>query len=782
MQSRGLCGEQRCHREINAGTRHVEAVAGWDDEGDDPARHAKFFHPLHRQWQRGFRRRGGKAQCGRLGDSSSEFSDRNAQNQQNQCKHRRKDEQRNIAGDEELAEWHQRGNSHAAHGVGKSSAGGDGRHHHNDLGEAEHGFRQRLQDDEKWDTLWLGQHCQRGTEQQREDSNLKDLIFGDRLGDVFRENIQQNLLPGLWLRSGRDGMNRGGKRDSGARLRNVDCNCAQDEAKGGDDLKKDQGFDGHATHTAELIVARDTADDTAKDERRHDHADEAEKDIAEEVGLRGELGRVYPEFRTCKHREKCPDQQRAAAESERDEKAKGDPAKSDCELRRCVQEAFANTCDEERSGSSGKRADWNAAQNRGGCGFHRWDGWLQASHYPMNMPRIAFLECSRCHLLHDPTTPQTVCTACSGTLYVRYDLSDATGLARRALIGTSAQDKRWSGMGRYAQVLPDVEPVTLGEGWTPMLKSRRYENVWLKEEGANPTGTFKARGLALAVTMARHYGLKKLAAPSAGNAGGALAAYAAAAGIEAHIFMPKDVPLANQVECLAYSAHLTLVDGLISDCGRIVAERKAAEGWFDVSTLKERFRVEGKKTMGYELVEQLGWEYPDAVFYPTGGGVGMIGMWKAFEEMEQLGWVNGKRPRMIAIQAAGCAPVARAFEQGEHVSQMWQNAHTFASGLRVPKPYGDSIILEIVRASGGTVLALTDDQIFASLRDWAAREGLLLSPEGAAATAAYDHLLGAGFLTEKDRVVLFNTGSGNKYTDVLAAKFKEQGAFEALQR
>jgi threonine synthase len=333
-------------------------------------------------------------------------------------------------------------------------------------------------------------------------------------------------------------------------------------------------------------------------------------------------------------------------------------------------------------------------------------------------------------------------------------------------------------MWRYAQVLPDVEPVTLGEGWTPMLRSRRNAHVWLKEEGANPTGTFKARGLALAVTMARHYGLKKLAAPSAGNAGGALAAYAAAAGIEAHILMPKDVPLANQVECAAYGAHLTLVDGLISDCGRMVAERKAAEGWFDISTLKEPFRVEGKKTMGYELVEQLGWEYPDAVFYPTGGGVGLIGMWKAFEEMEELGWVTGKRPKMIAIQAAGCAPVARAFERGEKASTMWEKAHTFASGLRVPKPYGDALILEIVRASGGTVVALEDEVIFDSLLDWAAHEGVLLSPEGAAATAAYDHLLGTGFLKADQRVVLFNTGSGNKYTDVIAAKLRERGRLQ----
>jgi threonine synthase len=326
-------------------------------------------------------------------------------------------------------------------------------------------------------------------------------------------------------------------------------------------------------------------------------------------------------------------------------------------------------------------------------------------------------------------------------------------------------------MWRYNAVLPSVDPVTLGEGWTPVLPSKRYPNVVVKEEGANPTGTFKARGLAMAVTMARHYGLRKLAVPSAGNAGGALAAYAAAAGIECHIFMPKDVPMANQVEGAAYGAHVTLVDGLISDCARIVNERKEAEGWFDISTLKEPFRIEGKKTMGYELVEQNGWEYPDAVFYPTGGGVGLIGMWKAFEEMEQLGWVKGKRPKMIAVQAAGCAPVARAFDAGDEVSTMWQNAATFASGLRVPKPYGDRIILDIVRESGGLALALSDAELFASVKDWASQEGILLSPEGAAATAAYDHLIANGFLKPSDKVVLFNTGSGNKYTDVLAEAF-----------
>ena len=383
------------------------------------------------------------------------------------------------------------------------------------------------------------------------------------------------------------------------------------------------------------------------------------------------------------------------------------------------------------------------------------------------MPLISHLECSRCHAQLDANKPQTVCTQCAGALYVRYDLSSAKGTAVRDAIGSTEADHCWSGMWRYRDVLPEIDPVTLGEGWTPMLASRRYTNVYLKEEGANPTGTFKARGLSLAMTMARHYGIRKIAVPSAGNAGGAASAYAAAAGIEAHIFMPKDVPLANQVECIAYGAKMTLVDGLISDCARIVTERKEQEGWFDLSTLKEPFRIEGKKTMGYELAEQLSWTYPDAVFYPTGGGVGLIGMWKAFEELEELGWVTGKRPKMIAIQAAGCAPVARAWEEHQQVSQMWQNGATFASGLRVPKPYGDYIILDIVRKSRGTVVALTDEQIFASLLDWASNEGIFLSPEGAAATAAYDHLLATGFLQASDRVVLFNTGSGVKYLEAL---------------
>jgi threonine synthase len=385
------------------------------------------------------------------------------------------------------------------------------------------------------------------------------------------------------------------------------------------------------------------------------------------------------------------------------------------------------------------------------------------------MPKITHLECSRCHETLSADKPQTVCPKCTGALYVRYNLAPLKGIANRQQIAKATSPTGWTGMWRYRCVLPDVEPVTLGEGWTPMLRSRRYPSVFIKEEGANPTGSFKARGLALGVTMARHYGLKKLAVPSAGNAAGALAAYAAAAGMEAHIFMPKDVPFANYVEAVLYGAKITLVDGLISDCGRMVAERKEKEGWFDISTLKEPFRVEGKKTMGYELVEQLGWEYPAAVFYPTGGGVGLIGMWKAFGELEELGWVKpGRRPRMIAVQSAGCAPVARAFEQGEKASQMWQNAATFASGLRVPKPYGDYIMLDILRESGGVGVSFPDEQILASLKDWAKNEGIFLSPEGATATAAYDHLLSTGYLKPEDRVVLFNTGAGLKYTDVTA--------------
>src|SRR5271156_4198444 len=339
------------------------------------------------------------------------------------------------------------------------------------------------------------------------------------------------------------------------------------------------------------------------------------------------------------------------------------------------------------------------------------------------MPSIAFLECSRCQNQISASQYQTVCPKCAGALYVRYDIENLKKTAKRPEAG--GQQSMW----RYKDVLPQVDPVTLGEGWTPILPSRRNPNVFLKEEATNPTGTFKARGMSMAGSMARQYGLKKLAAPPAGNAAGALAAYAAAAGIEANIFMPKDVPFANYLEGVAYGANVTLVDGLISDCARIVNERKEKEGWFDISTLKEPFRVEGKKTMGYELVEQLGWTYPDAVIYPAGGGVGLIGMWKAFAELEELGWVApGKRPKMIAVQSSGCAPVVRAFENKSSATEPWQNAATFAAGLRVPKPYGDYIMLEILRDSAGVAVAISDDQILASLQDWARNEGIFLSP------------------------------------------------------
>jgi threonine synthase len=396
------------------------------------------------------------------------------------------------------------------------------------------------------------------------------------------------------------------------------------------------------------------------------------------------------------------------------------------------------------------------------------------------MPRIASLECSRCRHHVSAETPQTLCPVCAGALYVRYDMKELGRTAHRDDAARRAASSKTSlGMWRYASVLPDVQPVTLGEGWTPMLQSKRYPGLLIKEEGSNPTGSFKARGLSMAVTMAKHYGLKHLAVPSAGNAAGALAAYAAAAAISAHLYMPKDVPFANYLEGVIYGADVHLVDGLISDCARLVAgeiasQRRAdtptEEIWFDISTLREPFRVEGKKTMGYELVEQLCWQYPDAVFYPTGGGVGLIGMWKAFDEMEQLGWVEpgSKRPKMYALQAAGCAPVARAFDAGAPASEFFQNAATFASGLRVPKPYGDSIILDIVRQSGGRALAVSDEAILASILDYAKHEGIFLSPEGAAATAAYDRLIASGELKPSDRVVLFNTGAGLKYTDMTA--------------
>jgi threonine synthase len=376
------------------------------------------------------------------------------------------------------------------------------------------------------------------------------------------------------------------------------------------------------------------------------------------------------------------------------------------------------------------------------------------------MATVKFFECTKCGAQLPADQPQTLCPKDAGSLYVRYDFADAN----RDLVRTGP-----ASMWRYSPVLPPVEAISLGEGFTPMLPSRKLKNVYIKDEGLNPTGSFKARGLCMAVTMARHYGLKKLAIPSAGNAAGALAAYCAAAGMEAHIFMPRDVPRANLVECKSYGAHVTLVDGLISDCARMVNERKQQEGWFDISTLKEPWRVEGKKTMGYEAVEQLGWNLPDAIIYPTGGGVGLIGMWKAFEEMQHLGWTTSKkRPKMIAVQAEGCAPIPKAWSEHKPVSEAWTNAQTIAAGLRVPKAYADYIILDILKQSAGTAVAVSDAEMMSALQEWSRDEGIFAAPEGAAALAAYKKLRASGFLSAEDKTVLFNTGSGLKYIDVVA--------------
>ena len=384
---------------------------------------------------------------------------------------------------------------------------------------------------------------------------------------------------------------------------------------------------------------------------------------------------------------------------------------------------------------------------------------------------LTHLECTRCGEHYPADRPQTVCPQDAGILYARYDLANI-----KRSFSSAHLAGRTPTMWRYDAVLPDANPVTLGEGFTPMLLSREFPNVYIKDEGLNPTGSFKARGLSAAVTMARHFGpkfgLKKLAIPSAGNAASALAAYAAAAGLEAHIFMPKDVPQANRIECDYYGAHVTLVDGLISDCAKKVAELKDSDswkndGWFDVSTTKEPYRVEGKKTMGYEVAEQLGWNLPQGIIYPTGGGVGLLGMWKAFEEMEALGWIGSGRPKMITVQAAGCAPIVKAWEEGKQSAEMWPNAATLAAGLRVPKPYGDYLILDILKKSKGTAISATDEEILEATRHWAKTEGIFAAPEGAASLVAYRKLLANGFFKKEDTVVLFNTGTGLKYLEVL---------------
>jgi threonine synthase len=396
------------------------------------------------------------------------------------------------------------------------------------------------------------------------------------------------------------------------------------------------------------------------------------------------------------------------------------------------------------------------------------------------MANVTHLECSLCKLKYAAGQVQHLCS-CGGPLLVRYDLEALRRTWTPAQVRDGPDD-----MWRYAPVLPPRSEsiVTLGEGMTPLPRAKRLgarlgaKNLWIKDEGLNPTGSFKARGLSCAVSMAVELGVTKIAIPSAGNAASALAAYAAAAGMEAHIFMPRDVPNANFIECRAFGANVTLVDGLISDCAKMVAAGAAREGWYDVSTLKEPYRIEGKKTMGYEVAEQLDWQLPDAIFYPTGGGVGMIGMWKAFDEMEALGWIGPRRPKMIAVQAEGCQPVVRAFERGEERSQFWDNAWTVASGLRVPKPLGDFLILEAVRASGGTALAVSDAELLDAGVRLAREEGIFAAPEGAACVAALEKLLASGFLKPEERIVIYNTGAGLKYLEAYATRFPRAGSGE----
>ena len=396
------------------------------------------------------------------------------------------------------------------------------------------------------------------------------------------------------------------------------------------------------------------------------------------------------------------------------------------------------------------------------------------------MSKATHLECSQCGTRLEAGQIANLCS-CGGPLLVRYDLDKIRHrwLRREVPNGPSS-------MWRYAPVLPPADEAitSLGEGWTPLIRTKRLgarvgaDSLWVKDEGMNPTASFKARGLSCAISMCVELGIKKVAIPSAGNAASALAAYAAAAGIESYIFMPRDVPQANYLECKAYGANVTLVDGLISDCGKIVAERGPKEGWFDVSTLKEPYRIEGKKTMGYEVAEQMGWELPDAIFYPTGGGVGLIGMWKAFAEMEKLGWIGGNRPKMIAVQAEGCAPIVKAFEENEPRSKFFENAHTVAAGLRVPKALGDFLVLEGVRESGGAAVAVSDDEMLDAGIQLASDEGIYAAPEGAACIAALRKLLASGLLKSTDRIVLYNTGSGLKYPEAYSTRFPRSASGE----
>jgi threonine synthase len=380
---------------------------------------------------------------------------------------------------------------------------------------------------------------------------------------------------------------------------------------------------------------------------------------------------------------------------------------------------------------------------------------------------LTHLECTSCGFRHDWSQLQNLCTRCQKPLFAIIDLAAVGKTLKRESLAA-----RERSLWRYREVLPlpaDVKPISLGEGGTPLLRATRFVedvDLWVKDESLNPTQSFKARGMSVAISMAKHLGAAKLAVPSAGNAGGALAAYAARAGVEAHIFMPRDTPRANIIECRELGAHVTLIDGLITDCGAEIARRKDKEGWFDISTLKEPYRIEGKKTLGYEIAQQFDWQLPDVILYPTGGGTGLIGMWKAFDEMETLGWIEKKRPRMFSVQASGCAPIVRAFEAGEKSAAEFPNAHTRASGLRVPKAIGDFLMLNILRQSNGGAIAVDDEEMIRTVREVGSTEGLFVAPEGAACFAALKSLRSAGKIDIGERVVIFNTGSGIKYLDV----------------
>ena len=384
---------------------------------------------------------------------------------------------------------------------------------------------------------------------------------------------------------------------------------------------------------------------------------------------------------------------------------------------------------------------------------------------------LTHLECTYCHATYPADEVIRLCAECSKVLYPRYDLAGA-----RDALNPDELKNRPANMWRYFEVMPvldEANVITLGEGFTPIFKAERLGDkigasaVYIKDEGLNPTASFKARGLSAAVSKAKELGITKLTMPSAGNAAGAMAAYAAKGGMEAYVFMPKDAPKANQIEVSISGGDLTLIDGLISDAGILSRKRAAEEGLFDVSTLQEPYRVEGKKTMGYEIAEQSDWELPDAIIYPTGGGTGIVGMWKAFAEMEEMGWIGPKRPKMYAVQAEGCAPIVRAFREGAEFAEPWENAQTMAAGIRVPGAIGDYLILGAIRESGGGALTVTDDEMKYYMSLVASLEGMFICPEGAATAVALNKLLVAGDLSPDENILLLNTGSGLKYLDVM---------------